>query len=129
MDKLGVSGPPPFNAQDANSLAVSSHPDMISPAPSPTGRGERGSQGDRECNESWFAGFPDARIRLTHQVMVGNHIVQEGSFDGANTGTFRTAAGDIAATGRRLKGQFAQVSTMSNGVIVSTRLYFDQVEP
>ena len=116
-----------YNAEEANALAAISHPDMVSPAPGAAGQADPGSQGSREFNRSWFEGFPDAKIMLTNQVMVGNYIVQEGTFDGTNTGTFRTATGDLPATGRRLRCHYAQVSNLSNGAVLSTRLYFDQV--
>ena len=117
-----------FNAHDANAVAALAHSEVVASAPNPTGRSElRGREAVKEYNQSWFEGFPDAKIMLTNQVIVGNYIVQEGTFDGTNTGTFKTAAVDLPATGRHLRGHYAQVSNLSNGAVVSTRLYFDQV--
>jgi predicted ester cyclase len=123
--KLLGSVTPAYDVDEANALAAISHPDMISPAPGAAGNGERGSRGSRQRNRSWFEGFPDATIMLTNEVRVGNYIVQEGTFDGTNTGTFKTVPVDLPATGRRLRGHYAQVSNLSNGAVVSIRLYFD----
>ena len=119
-----------FNAHDANALAALDHPDVVSTAPSPTAQRTelRGREAAKEYNNSWFNAFPDARVRSTNDVISGDYIVQEGTFEGTNTGTWRSEAGDMPATGKTLKGQFCQVIRTKDGLIISSNLYFDQVQ-
>ena len=118
-----------FNAHDANAVAELAHPDVVATAPGPTGRSDlRGREAVKGYNQSWFTAFPDARVRSTNDVISGDYIVQEGTFEGTNTGPWRSEAGDMPATGRALKGQFCQVIRTKDGKIVSSNLYFDQVQ-
>ena len=118
-----------FNAHDANAVAALDHPDVVATVPGPTGRSElRGREAVKGYNQSWFNAFPDARVRSTNDVISGDYIVQEGTFEGTNTGPWRSEAGDMPATGRALKGQFCQVIRTKDGKIVSSNLYFDQVQ-
>ena len=118
-----------FNAHDANAVAELDHPDVVSTVPGPTGRTElRGREAAKGYNQSWFNAFPDARVRSTNDVISGDYIVQEGTFEGTNTGPWRSEAGDMPATGRSLKGQFCQVIRTKDGKIVESNLYFDQVQ-
>jgi hypothetical protein len=126
---IGASGLAPFDAHEADVMAALSHPDLICSKPLPGGRGQTGHGAERERNHSWFEGFPDGRITATIEVTVGEYTVQEGTFEGTNTGTFETESRAMAATGRTLKGRYSQVSRVRNGVIISTNLYFDDVEP
>jgi hypothetical protein len=118
-----------FNAHDTNALAALDHQDVVSTAPSPTGRTElRGREAAKGYNQSWFTAFPDAKVTSTNDVIAGDYIVQEGTFEGTNTGTWTSEAGDMPATGKTLKGQFCQVIRTKDGLIVSSNLYFDQVQ-
>ena len=118
-----------FNTHDANAVAALDHPDVVSTVPGPTGRTElRGREAAKGYNQSWFNAFPDARVRSTNDVISGDYIVQEGTFEGTNTGPWRSEAGDMPATGRSLKGQFCQVIRTKDGKIVESNLYFDQVQ-
>ena len=118
-----------FNTHDANAVAALDHPDVVSTVPGPTGRTElRGREAAKGYNQSWFNAFPDARVRSTNDVISGDYIVQEGTFEGTNTGPWQSEAGDMPATGRALKGQFCQVIRTKDGKIVSSNLYFDQVQ-
>jgi steroid delta-isomerase-like uncharacterized protein len=118
-----------FNAHDANAVAALEHTDVVSTVPSPTGRTElRGREASKGYNQSWFTAFPDAKVTNTNDVIAGDYIVQEGTFEGTNTGTWRSEAGDMPATGKTLKGQFCQVIRTKDGLIISSNLYFDQVQ-
>jgi predicted ester cyclase len=118
-----------YNAHDANALAALDHPDTVATSPSPTGRTERrGRQASKEYNQSWFEAFPDAKIRINNEVISGDSIVQEGTFQGTNTGPWKSEAGDMPATGKIVKGEFCLVAKVRDGLIVSSNLYFDQVQ-
>jgi ketosteroid isomerase-like protein len=118
-----------FNAHDANAAAALDHPDVVATVPSPTGRAElRGREAAKQYNQSWFDAFPDAKVTSTNDVIAGDYLVQEGTFEGTNTGIWRSEAGDMPATGKTLKGQYCQVIRTKDGLIISSHLYFDQVQ-
>src|SRR3979411_2441298 len=129
LREIGQQNINAFNAHDANAVEVSAHSDVVASAPNPTGRSElRGREAVKAYNQSWFDAFPDARVRSTNDVISGDYLVQEGTFEGTNTGPWRSEGGDMPATGRALKGQFCQVIRTKDGKIVSSNLYFDQVQ-
>jgi predicted ester cyclase len=118
-----------YNAHDASALAEFDHPDVVATAPSPTGRTElRGRKAGQEYNQNWFIGFPDAKITIINEVISADSFVQEGIFQGTNTGEWRSEAGVMPATGKTLKGEFCLVAKVRDGLIVQGNLYFDQVQ-
>jgi len=129
LKELSQSSIAAFNAHDANALAALEHQDAINTAPSPTGRTERrGREASIEYNQSWFNAFPDAKITIINEVIAGDFIVQEGTFQGTNTGAWKSEGGDMPATGKVLKGQYCQTAKVRDGLFVSSNLYFDQVQ-
>jgi predicted ester cyclase len=76
----------------------------------------------------WLRAFPDARITVRNELVAGDCVVQEFTFDGTHEGTLATPAGDVPATHRRLQGRGAQVMRVEGETIADTRLYFDQME-
>jgi predicted ester cyclase len=126
---LSARGTAAFNAHDAQALGALDHEDVVQTAPSPTGRKEmRGRQASIEYNQAWFNAFPDARITVSNEVIAGDYIVQEGTFEGTNTGEWKSEAGDMPATGKPLKGSFCLVGKVKDGLFIQSNLYFDQVE-
>ena len=119
-----------FNAHDADALAELDDNNVVATVPSPSGRTERrGRQASREYNQSWFTAFPDAKTTITNELVIaGDYIVQEGTFQGTNTGTWKSEAGDMPATGKTLKGHYCLISKVNNDRVVTSNLYFDQVE-
>jgi len=117
-----------YNAHDASALAAVDHPDVVATTPGPAGRTERrGRKASQEYNQSWFTAFPDARITIINEVIGDDSFVQEGIFEGTNTGEWKSEAGDMPATGKTVKGEFCLVAKVRDGLIVSGNLYFDQV--
>jgi predicted ester cyclase len=118
-----------FNAHDVDALAALDDVNVALSVPSPFGRSElRGRQASQQYNQSWFTAFPDAKTIITNQVITGEYIVQEGIFQGTNTGTWKSEAAEMPATGKSLKGHYCLVNKVTNDRIVSSALYFDQVE-
>jgi predicted ester cyclase len=118
-----------FNAHDTKALSALDDPNVVSTFPGPTGRSEaRGREASEAYNQSWFTAFPDARITIRNEVISGDYIVQEGSFEGTNTGTWKSEVADMPATGKSLNGQYCLIAKVKDGLIVSSNLYFDQVE-
>jgi predicted ester cyclase len=77
---------------------------------------------------SWLHAFEDGRLEVHNELVVGDWVVQEFVFAGTHTGTLSGPAGDIPATNRQLRGHGTQILRVENGVVVDTRLYFDQVD-
>jgi predicted ester cyclase len=118
-----------FNAHDAQAAAALDDPNVVFSAPGPSGRTEyRGREASRQYNQNWFDAFPDAKVVVITEVISGDHIVQEGKFEGTNTGAWKSAAGEMPATGKPVKGQYCLVNKVKDGLVVSGNLYFDQVE-
>jgi predicted ester cyclase len=118
-----------FNAHDADALAALDDPSVVITFPSPTGRSQaRGREGSKAYNQSWFKAFPDAKTTISNEVITGDYIVQEGTFQGTNTGTWKSEVTDMPATGKSLKGEFVLIAKVKDGLIVSSNLYFDQVQ-
>jgi predicted ester cyclase len=118
-----------FNAHDADALAALDDANVVITYPSPNGRAEkRGREASKEYNQAWFTAFPDAKTTLINEVIADDNIVQEGDFQGTNTGTWKSEAGDMPATGKTVNGHYCLVAKVANDQIISSHLYFDQVE-
>lgn len=79
-------------------------------------------------NEAWFRGFPDATTKAVKRIISGNCVVEEGWFEGTNTGPFQTTMGEIPATGKRVRGPYCSVNEYEGELIKSSRLYFDAMD-
>jgi steroid delta-isomerase-like uncharacterized protein len=77
---------------------------------------------------AWINAFSDARIEVHNELVVGDWVVQEFVFAGTHTGTLHSPTGDIPATNRELRGRGVQILRIEDGLVVDTRLYFDQVD-
>lgn len=118
-----------FNSHDADALVALDDPNVVTTFPSPTGRSEaRGRDASKAYNQSWFSAFPEAKTTVINEVISGDSIVQEGIFEGTNTGTWKSEAADMPATGKGVKGDYCLVAKVRDGLIVSSHLYFDQVQ-
>ncbi len=129
LKDFSARGNAAFNAHDVNALAALDDVNVVLSVPSPIGRSElRGREAGKQYNQSWFTAFPDAKTIITNQVITGDYIVQEGIFQGTNSGTWKSEAAEMPATGKSLKGHYCLVNKVINDQIVSSALYFDQVE-
>lgn len=77
---------------------------------------------------AWLRAFPDARLNVNNEIVGGDWVVQEFTFEGTHEGTLSSPNGDIEATHKRLNGRGAQVFKVDGDVVTDTRLYFDQVQ-
>ena len=129
LKQISDRGTAAFNAHDAAALVALEDPSVTNSVPGPTGRRElSGREASRQYNQSWFDAFPDAKITVINEVIAGDYLVQEGTFNGTNTGVWKSDVGDMPATGKTLSGTYCQVSKVKDDLIVSSNLYFDQVE-
>ena len=56
-----------------------------------------------------WAAFPDARLNVKNELVSGDWVVQEFTFEGTHDGTLSGPAGEIPATNRRLNGRGVQI--------------------
>lgn len=118
-----------LNAHDSEALASLYDANVVSIAPGPGGQVEgKGREAVREYSQTWFDAFPDARVTIHEWVGTGTSIAQEGSFEGTQTGTLKTGTGDMPATGKKVRAQYVLLWKVADGLIVSSKLYFDQVQ-
>lgn len=76
----------------------------------------------------WINAFPDARITVHNELVAGDWIVQEFTFEGTHTAPMQSPMGEISPTNRPLKGRAVQIFRVDGDTVVDTRLYFDQVQ-
>lgn len=77
---------------------------------------------------AWLRAFPDARTTVRSELVDGDWVIQEFTFEGTHEDTLSSPSGDIPATHRRLKGRGVQIFKVEGDVVTDTRLYFDQVQ-
>ena len=87
-----------------------------------------GREGATQYAMAWLNAFPDARLNVKNELVSGDWVVQEFTFEGTHEGTLSGPAGEIPATHRRLNGRGVQIFRVEDDAVVDTRLYFDQVQ-
>src|SRR5579884_615605 len=115
-----------FNAHDEQRIRELNAEDGVLEAP-----GDVQLQGREAATEyamAWLNAFPDARITVNHELVAGDWVVQEFTFEGTHGAPMQTPMGEIPPTNRSLKGRGVQVFKVEGDAVVDTRLYFDQVE-
>lgn len=91
------------------------------------GTGERrtGPQGSIEYSRMWADAFPDGRVEITRTIAEGDHVVVLFRGRGTHTGTLRSAAGDIPATGKQVTLDLCDVYEIRGGKVKTNWTYFD----
>jgi len=77
---------------------------------------------------AWLNAFPDARLTVSNELVAGDWVTQEFTFEGTHEAPLSGPAGEVPATNRRLTGRGVQIFRVENDTVVDTRLYFDQVQ-
>jgi ketosteroid isomerase-like protein len=72
--------------------------------------------------------FPDASWELGAQYESGDTAIDEGYLVGTHTGVLSTPDGEVAPTGRKVRLRECDIVTVADGVGVSHRFYYDQVD-
>ena len=114
-----------FNAHDEERIRRLSAEDEVFAGP---GVQLEGRDATTAYAMSWLNAFEDGRLEVHNELVAGDWVVQEFVFAGTHTGTLSGPAGDIPATNRQLRGRGTQILRVENGLVVDTRLYFDQVD-
>ena len=91
----------------------------------PTGETFKGPSGFKEFAQGWVTAFSDARVEIQNQIASENAVVTEFFGRGTNDGPFKTPAGTIAPTRKKLDMRFIEVLTIKNGKVSEARAYFD----
>lgn len=87
-----------------------------------------GQQGAAQLFDTWTEAFPDTHVEHVLQVVEGDNAVQESHFRGTHTGTMRSPAGEIPATGREVDIPFTALMSVRDGKMTGFRVYFDQLD-
>ena len=115
-----------FNAHDEQRIRSFYADDAVFEAPGDV----RFEDGDSVTGYAmaWLNAFPDARLSVHNEVIAGEWGVHQFTFEGTHEDTLSGPAGDIPATGKRLKGRGAEVIRVVNGKVTEDYLYFDQIQ-
>ena len=114
-----------FNDHDVESFASTLDEGVVQAAPGDMIA--RGRLAVAEFFGSWIEAFPDAHVEVTAVHEAGDVIVEEGIFTGTQNGVFRTPAGDVPPTGRRVQGDYIQVITYRNGRTIASMMAMESM--
>ena len=77
---------------------------------------------------SFKAAFPDASWESGSKYESGDTAIDEGYLVGTHTDVLSTPTGDVTPTGKRLRLRECDIVTVRDGVAVSHRFYYDQLD-
>jgi len=115
-----------FNAHDEERIRQLNAENAVVEAPGDV-RVE-GREATTEYAMAWLRAFPDARITVHNELVDGDWVAQEFTFEGTHEDTLSSPNGDIPATHKRLQGRAVQVFKVVGYTVTDTHLYFDQVQ-
>ena len=124
--QIGAEFVDAFNAHDEGRIRELNGENSVIEAPGDVRL--EGREAATQYAMAWLRAFPDARINVKNELVDGDWIAQEFTFEGTHEDTLASPNGDIPATHNRLNGRGVQVFKVEGGVVTDTRLYFDQVE-
>lgn len=86
----------------------------------------------RDAVVDWLIKFNDAfsdmSFELTATLEAGDTAIDEAYLSATHTGPIAGPEGDIPPTGKRIRMRECDVATVRDGVVVSHRFYFDQLD-
>ena len=115
-----------FNAHDEDRIRALNAENAVFEAPGDV-RVE-GREAATQYAMAWLRAFPDARLTVNNELVAGDWVAQEFTFEGTHEDTLVGAGGEIPATHRRLAGRGVQIFRVEGDAVADTRLYFDQVQ-
>jgi steroid delta-isomerase-like uncharacterized protein len=115
-----------FNAHDEDRIRQLNAENAVLEAPGDV-RVE-GREAATQYAMAWLRAFPDARIDVKNELVSGDWVAQEFTFEGTHEDTLSGPGGEIPATHRHLSGRGVQVFRVEGDAVADTRLYFDQVQ-
>jgi predicted ester cyclase len=114
-----------FNAHDIDGFAEVLAEDIVFQAPG----GMRG-EGKAACVQfysGWFSAFPDAHVDVHGLHIIGDVVVEEGTFTGTHEGVLHGPIGDVPPTGRLVRIGYIQVLRFRDGKHIAFDLMFDRL--
>ena len=114
-----------FNAHDLDGFAEVLADDVVVEAPG----GVRGD-GKAACVDffgSWLGAFPDAHVEVHAVHVLGDVVVEQGTFTGTHDGVLHGPLGDVPPTGRAVRIDYVQVLRFRDGKHVAFNLMFDRL--
>jgi len=115
-----------FNAKDADAFVANESPDMEFVLPGAITL--RGRAQVRDYIRIFWRAFPDGTVNQEGQILAPDVAVTESVFSGTHTGPLSTPSGEIPATGKQVRLRQVAVQRVTDGLISSEHLYFDQLE-
>jgi hypothetical protein len=115
-----------FNAHDMEAFGEVLADDVVFTAPG--GSGGKGSAACVAAYRSWIDAFSDARVDVDAVHIVGEIVVEQGTFTGTHDGTLSTPAGDIPPTGCAVNVPYVHILRIRGGKHVSFDLVFDRLQ-
>jgi len=115
-----------FNAHDEDRIRQLNSENSVLEAPGDV-RVE-GREAATQYAMAWLRAFPDAQITVKNELVSGDWVAQEFTFEGTHEDTLSGPGGEIPATHRHLTGRGVQVFRVEGDAVADTRLYFDQVQ-
>jgi steroid delta-isomerase-like uncharacterized protein len=76
----------------------------------------------------WLHAFPDARIAVKTEVATGDWVAHRFLAEGTHEDTLVGPAGEIPATGRRIRIPGVELVRVEGGKVAEDYLYFDQAQ-
>jgi len=124
--KVGAKFVEAFNAHDEERIRQLNAENAIMEAP-----GDMRVEGREPTTQyamAWLRAFPDARLTVHNELVDGDWVVQQFTFEGTHEDTLSSPNGDIPATHNRLQGRAVQMLKVEGDSVTETHLYFDQVQ-
>lgn len=115
-----------FNAHDESRMRELNAEDAVFEAPGDVRL--EGREPTTEYAMAWLRAFPDARLTVNNELVAGDWVVQEFTFEGTHEETLASPSGEIPATHKHLTGRGVQILRVEGDTVADTRLYFDQVQ-
>jgi steroid delta-isomerase-like uncharacterized protein len=115
-----------FNAKDADAFVGNESPNIEFVLPGAIAL--RGREQVKAYIEIFWRAFPDGTVTQQAQILAPEGAVTESVFSGTHTGPLSTPDGEIPATGRQVRLRQVAVQRVTDGLISSEHLYFDQLE-
>jgi ketosteroid isomerase-like protein len=122
MDRISAA----VVADDADALAQLYAQDAVADTP------DEGRLEGRDAVVGWLRTFATAFTDITFEMIAtseaGDTAVDEAYLSATHTGPMQGPEGEIAPTGKRIRIRECDVITVRDGLVVSHRFYFDQLD-
>src|SRR5690348_5789186 len=90
-----------FNAHDEEAIRAVNGENVVFEAPGDVRL--EGREPTTQYAMEWLNAFPDARLIVHNEIVAGDWVVQEFTFEGTHTAPMQSPMGEIPATNRALK--------------------------